>query len=437
MSGGRQRARGVLVAVGGLVACGKSSLSRALVEHLGALHLEADQARAELASAPAVHEAHWSRAFAPRFEADVYAAMFGRAEAELARGRAVVIDGCFARKRQRVEARALARRCSVPFLFVECRASPETVRARLDERDAEVPVPFWQAVYDDLAVRWEPVDELDADEHAVVACDTSPAHALSAVIERLPPATSWEAPLRPDAVTFDCWNTLLYEQDWPTAHALRVEALRAAAREAGRDVPRDEASRAFDSAWERHMRIWREGVATGAREVALWGLAELGLREPHPALEHLVESFQQASHSGGVRALDGARETLTQLSAAGVRCALVCDTGLTPGRVVRRHLEHLGLLEGLAVQVFSDELGVPKPHPSAFRAALVPLGVDPTRAIHVGDLRRTDVAGARGLCMGSVRIRARHDDTSSLPEADFVVDSHAQLRALLALRSRA
>jgi len=245
-------------------------------------------------------------------------------------------------------------------------------------------------------------------------------------------ATPSAARARPEAVTFDCWNTLLYEADWETAHAMRVSALEHAARDAGRRVSREAASRAFDAAWERHMRIWSGGAVTGAREVAMWGLAELGLREPQPALAHLTGAYEEASHSGEVVALDGARVTLAMLADAGVPSALVCDTGLTPGRVVRRHLGRLGLLELLDVQVFSDEVGVPKPDARVFRAALEPLGVDPRRAVHVGDLRRTDVAGARAFGMRPVRLRARNDDTSELPEADFVVDSHAELRALLA-----
>jgi HAD superfamily hydrolase (TIGR01549 family) len=242
-------------------------------------------------------------------------------------------------------------------------------------------------------------------------------------------------PHPPKAVTFDCWNTLLYEADWETAHALRVTSLVEVAGAAGTAVTREAAAQAFDAAWERHIRIWAEGGVTGAREVALWGLAELGFREPHPALDHLVRIYEEASHSGEVASLEGARETLETLAEAGVARALVCDTGLTPGRVVRRHLDRLGLLELLDVQVFSDEVGVPKPDPRAFRAALEPLGVDPTAAVHVGDLRRTDVAGARALGMGSVRIRDRHDDPSELPDADHVVDSHAELCALLCPRS--
>lgn len=235
----------------------------------------------------------------------------------------------------------------------------------------------------------------------------------------------------PEVVTFDCWNTLLAEHDWTTAHALRVTALRDAALEAGVEVSRAEATRAFDVAWGRHMELWAHGVASGAPEVAAWGLAELGLGEPHPTLEHLVGVFEEASHSGEVAALEGALETLEALAHAGVRRALVCDTGLTPGRVVRQHLKRVGLLPLLEVQVFSDEVGVPKPDPRTFRAALAPFGAAPERAVHVGDLRRTDVAGARGLGMGSVRIRARHDDESGGPEADHVVASHDELRRLL------
>ena len=112
---------------------------------------------------------------------------------------------------------------------------------------------------------------------------------------------------------------------------------------------------------------------------------------------------------------------------------LVCDTGFTPGRSVRRLLESAGLLELLEVQVFSDEVGVPKPDPRTFLAALEPLGVAPQKALHVGDLRRTDVAGAREFGMGTVRIAAHHDDKSELPEADAVAESYAEVRKLLGL----
>ncbi|MAE93900.1 MAG: hypothetical protein CL910_04505 [Deltaproteobacteria bacterium] len=184
------------------------------------------------------------------------------------------------------------------------------------------------------------------------------------------------------------------------------------------------------------MEDWEEGRASGAPEIATWALADLGLGEELAARAALVRDFEQASHSGRVLMVDGAGVLLQGLVGAGVRCALICDTGLTPGRVVRQHLDRLGLLPCLEVQVFSDETRRPKPHPEAFHAALEPLGVASGEAVHVGDLRRTDVAGARGIGMGTVRIRARYDDASELPDADRVVGSHAELGPLLGLRDR-
>jgi putative hydrolase of the HAD superfamily len=236
---------------------------------------------------------------------------------------------------------------------------------------------------------------------------------------------------RPRAVTFDCWNTLLQEDDWREAHQRRVEALLHAARESGAPVEPEAAAAAFDRGWQRHIDLWVEGVASGARQVAGWAMEELGARGHGATFELLVARFEQASHSSRVVPLEGAVETVERLARAGVPSALICDTGLTPGRVVREHLARLGLLAGLAAQLFSDEVGVPKPDPRIFHAALGALGVEPASSIHVGDLRRTDVAGARGVGMGSVRLSAAHDDVSALPDADHIAASHAELREIL------
>ena len=235
----------------------------------------------------------------------------------------------------------------------------------------------------------------------------------------------------PRVVTFDCWQTLIYEADWVMAHGLRVAALEEAARTAGLDPKPGEALRAFDAAWQRHMDLWSTQVATGARDVAHWALEELGLQPEGVGFGPLLSAFEEASHSGRVCEIDGARETLTRLRDAGVACALICDTGLTPGRVVRQLLDRHGLLEPLDATIFSDEWSLPKPHPRVFEAALETLDVRAEDAIHVGDLRRTDVAGARGVGMGTIRITAMNDDTCALPEADHVAGSHAEIVDLL------
>ena len=432
-----------LIVMSGGVASGKSTLAAALAERLGVQRLEADRVRASLVGDPdgpggdatssANHEAEWLQSFESGFEERVYAALMARAEAVLQHGRGLVLDACFPSRWWRRVAAGLARRHGLPLVVVECRVDAATLDRRLAERDARAPGGGWREISARFESRIEPIDPDECTLHIVVdttlPLETSlrDAEARLAAWQPSRPATGLK---RPGAVTFDCWNTLLYEADWTTAHARRVDAVVAVLGRCGTPISRAAATRAFDAAWARHMAQWRAGIATGAREVAHEVIRVTGA-DGVGAHAELVDAFQTASHSGRVLALPNARDTLEKLHGARVRCAVICDTGLTPGRVVREHLARLGLLDFLEVQIFSDEAGVPKPDPRVFEAALAPLGVPPADAVHVGDLRRTDVAGARGVGMGTIRIRAQHDDASDLPDADATVDDHQELAALL------
>ncbi len=245
--------------------------------------------------------------------------------------------------------------------------------------------------------------------------------------------TAPRGPLR--AVTFDCWNTLIRERDFAPARAQRLAALRAAITSGGRALDAAALEAALAGAHRRHIDLWCAGVGSGSPEMATWALATAGIEDVDAAAA-LARDFEDAGLAGEIEALPGAGETLERLASAGVRIALVCDTGFSPGRVVRQLLARAGLLEFLDVQVFSDEIGVPKPHARMFEAALGPLDTAPAAAAHVGDLRPTDVAGGRAFGMNTLRIRAAYDDCSAHPDADVVVDSHADLLARLLERER-
>ena len=96
-------------------------------------------------------------------------------------------------------------------------------------------------------------------------------------------------------------------------------------------------------------------------------------------------------------------------------------------------LRRLDLEAHLEFLAFSDEVGVPKPNPGIFAKALAELGSKPEESVHVGDLKRTDVQGARALGMGTVRVRGTHDDRADLPEADAVVEVLPELLPLIGL----
>lgn len=231
------------------------------------------------------------------------------------------------------------------------------------------------------------------------------------------------------AVTFDCWGTLIFDrpphEDGRSSLEVRVEAL---ARLGSIEVER--ARTLLDTAWRLHHDAWVELRSYGAAGIATYCLNELGIEDPscHAAL---VEAFEGASAAFGVDVVPGAVEVLDETRARGLATALVCDTGFTPGRVVRTLLDQNGLLERLDVLAFSDEVGVPKPHEQMFRTALDGIGVVPTEAAHIGDLRRTDIAGARAVGMRTIRFAGVYDDTSDHPEADVVIKSLSELSGLL------
>jgi putative hydrolase of the HAD superfamily len=225
---------------------------------------------------------------------------------------------------------------------------------------------------------------------------------------------------------------LIYELNPDGGRAVRAATLAHIARGLGAEVTVKRAAEALRAAWLRHWKLWSQGIGSGSPEMARWALEELGLVDAD-AEQRLTQAFAEASLTEDIRRLDGARETLEALAQRGIRRALVCDTGFSPGRIVRRILDREGLLDLLEVTIFSDEVGVPKPSARMFELALAGCEVEPGGAVHVGDLRRTDVAGARAVGMGTVRIRWHHDDSSEHPDADAVAESHSHLQEILGL----
>jgi HAD superfamily hydrolase (TIGR01509 family) len=93
-----------------------------------------------------------------------------------------------------------------------------------------------------------------------------------------------------------------------------------------------------------------------------------------------------------------AAESLGRLRAAGIRLGVVSNSD---GRV-EHALQAAGLREYFDVVLDSALVGVEKPDPRIFRAALDALGVTPEEALYVGDLYEVDIIGARAAGMEAV-----------------------------------
>ena len=236
-----------------------------------------------------------------------------------------------------------------------------------------------------------------------------------------------------DAVTFDFWDTLV-RADTAATRVQRRIAIAHVLGEHGHRHDDEVIDAAFDAAWTRFDAAWARGEQFTGEHAAHSVLDALG-HDDEAVRAGVVEAYLEAPRTMRLRLTDNIAPTIAALKRAGLRVGIVCDVGLTPSDVLRHYLADHGVLELFDHWSFSDEVGTYKPDPVIFEHALAGLGgIDPERAAHIGDLRRTDVAGALGMGMLALRYRGvTDDDPSHGPEADHVVDDHAQLPALLGL----
>ena len=235
------------------------------------------------------------------------------------------------------------------------------------------------------------------------------------------------------AVTFDLWNTLMYEE--PGAlFTDRVLVWGEILRDAGVAVDAGRLQKAHEEALVAYQQAWRDGRQFRSPEATTAVLASLGLEVDDGLRPLLIDSFHRAGESTVLHPTPGVEGCLTALVGAGLPLAVVCDIGLTPSSALRTQLDRLGLLQYFAHLAFSDEVGVYKPEAQIFHAALWGMGgVAPGEAAHVGDRRRTDVGGADALGMTTVRYVGVYDDDEAGPEADVVVSDLGELPKALGL----
>ena len=164
-------------------------------------------------------------------------------------------------------------------------------------------------------------------------------------------------------------------------------------------------------------------------------LERLGFAVPKQVRHDLIESFTTVGLQATLHLTDNVEACLRTLKGAGLKLGIICDVGMTASVHLRAHLDKHGVLELFDHWSFSDEVGHFKPSPIIFEHALAGLGgVAPSAAAHVGDIRRTDVAGARSMGMVAVRYTGISDDTSQpQPEGDVVIADHADLPAALGI----
>jgi aminoglycoside phosphotransferase family enzyme/predicted kinase len=175
--------RPCLLLVAGLPGSGKSTLARGLAERAGFCMIRSDVVRKELAGGGPTSPLPKAR-YTAEWDKRTYAECRRRAERLLFEGKRVLVDATFREEQRRQAFLCAAVRWGVPGVLLLCRATPETVRRRLEARRADASDAGW-AVYQKLAASWEEAGELTRRCSLPLSMEGSPGQGLARALEAL------------------------------------------------------------------------------------------------------------------------------------------------------------------------------------------------------------------------------------------------------------
>ncbi len=180
----------LVVVVMGNIGSGKSTIARLLGDALGWEVFSSDRTRKELAGVPvyergdqAAREALYTR----RLTLATYDALRDRALERYGKHQGTVLDASYSRRNLRDTLRAALRQDSIPYRFVELKASEATVKARLRARENAHGLVTDARLedFETLRTRYQAPDDLEEARHFTVSSDGSPEEAAREALEHL------------------------------------------------------------------------------------------------------------------------------------------------------------------------------------------------------------------------------------------------------------
>ena len=207
-------------------------------------------------------------------------------------------------------------------------------------------------------------------------------------------------------ISLDLWGTLINHTDknavaeWRVAEFVRVlEAF-------GHNRPPDQVRTAV-TATDRAVlnRQRHKGVQPALDDMLTAILDPLDVPAAPEMMPVLRIVHTHAALRGCPQPIHGAVKALAALTATGARVVLTSNTLATTSAVHRQLLDDLDLAAYFDDMLFSEELGVAKPHPNVFATIAARAQSTPERICHVGDDPRTDVHGALATGCRAVHYR--------------------------------
>jgi putative hydrolase of the HAD superfamily len=233
-----------------------------------------------------------------------------------------------------------------------------------------------------------------------------------------------------DTITFDLWNTLLSNtpQDNERYKQKRLEAIQGVLEKNGFGVEFDSLYRAHEEGYEKCKETWEKNLDLDTQEQLeiMFGFLDDSRFKtiPQGLMIELEEVFLSPILKDPPPLIEGAKKIVEYVQAEGHKIGLICNTGRTPGRIIRELPKELDMIQYFGALTFSNELKIRKPDPQIFFRTLNQLESDPLNSMHLGDQLKVDVLGAKRAGMISVHFSPKQSVPTEIQsqDADWVPD---------------
>ena len=224
------------------------------------------------------------------------------------------------------------------------------------------------------------------------------------------------------AVSFDLWETLLFEKDGASnrRNTTRYKDVAETFNRLGVYVSVEQVESAMRHVIASLLDVWNRNEDVNhveQLELLVQFVSNGSLALKNEWVEELSSAYVSPFFEIPPYLNPDAINVLEDLTEAGKLIGLICNTGLTPCFALKEFLDSEGVLEYFDFLVFSDEIGFRKPNPKIFHFLARKLKVDPCSVVHVGDNLKLDVWGAKNAGFKAI-LFSSEEGKDKIAEAD-------------------
>ena len=239
------------------------------------------------------------------------------------------------------------------------------------------------------------------------------------------------------AITFDFWQTLYADSDsnWQHRQKIRIEKCYTYLGGRGYTCTLDDVGFGLEEAYNLVSSLWHQHQGISVKRCMQRFAEVLQLRLKETDIDQLIECLGAAFLESPPIMMPHLKPVISRLSES-YPLGIISDSALTPGSFARKLMARHGILQYFKAFTFSDETDYTKPQVVQFHSTLAQLNAEPAEAVHVGDIFRTDIVGAKNAGMKAIRFagfnKGDGDDTLS----DAVIDDYQKLETTIAELSK-